>query len=119
MRKLPAVLGSVLACTLCFIGGDSRVVHGDAPTPVPERPPGDVDPFQAYAQGAGALSYDSMSTPQQDEVDTIQATTDFAPKADAIKTLDRATSETIARAKAEVSAGAVGLSGTEQDGVVP
>jgi hypothetical protein len=119
MRKSQAFLGTILACTLCFVGGDSRVVRGDAPTPSAAPPAGDLDPFEPYALGPGAIPYEAMSTRQQDEVDTIQANTDFGQKADGVASLTRATAETNARAKAEVSARTVGLESTEQDGVVP
>jgi hypothetical protein len=92
MRRLSKIVGGVLACTLCLFAGH-RIVRGDAALQPAERPPG--------------------------EVDLVQMTTDEAQSADSVAGFSRATSDTVERAKAEIAARSIGLSGTEQDGVVP
>lgn len=117
MRNVPSVLGKALALTLCLLGGDGRVVLGDTSTA--ERPPGEIDPFAPYPLGPDAISYEQMSPSQQDEVDAVQATTDAAQTADSVASFARATADTVGRAKAEIAARSVGLSGTEEDAVIP
>jgi hypothetical protein len=99
MRRLSKIVGGVLACTLCLFAGH-RIVRGDAALQPAERPPGEVDPFQPYALGPGAISYDTMSPSQQAEVDLVQMTTDEAQSADSVAGFSRATSDTVERAKA-------------------
>lgn len=88
--------------------------------PNPSTPAEDVhDPLTPYPLGPHPIEYDQLSTADKAGVDLIQETTETSQPASSYQAWAAATAYTGQQAEAEIAARGVGLTGTEQDGVVP
>lgn len=124
LGRARAVVGAMLACGAfgaAIIGrphsvsGQSADSSSGNSTPTD---PGYHDPSQPWELGPGAIPYDQLSPQDQAGVEQILQTEDQSQPASSYQVFAAAANTMAADAQAQIAARSVGLSGTDNEGVV-
>ena len=119
--------GIFTICAVALVVGQSGIVQGDptsATNPTTSEngavdPESLRDPNTAYPLGPGAIPYDQLTAADRASVDLIQETTETSQPDSSYQGWATVTTLVGEQAEAEIAARAIGLEGTEQDGVMP
>jgi len=100
-------------------GDTSSSTSTPTTTPTAVDPASAQDPNQPYPLGPGAIAYESLSAADKAAVDHVQENVDTSQPPSSYAAFATATAWTADRVQVEVAARQLGLTGTEQDGVIP
>lgn len=115
----------IAAAILVVLIFRSRDVEGDTPDasspqqPAPPPPGFEQDPTKQYELGPHAIRYEEQSPEEQANLDRMGEATSTAQGAGSHHAFARAADQAAERARAEIAAAQLGLTGTEDQGVVP
>ncbi len=120
--KLLSGLGLASAVTAVLIVASGEVA-GDTATPSSPASPApdliDQDPSTQYELGPGKILYEEQDAEEQANLDRMEEVTATGQGAASHEALARAAAQAFEQAQIEIATRQVGLTGTEDQGVVP
>lgn len=130
MRTRWKILGGAsvagIWATAIMLGHTGAAADNSSSSPEPStassnalEPESEHDPNTPYPLGPGAIPYESLGPAEKAAVDSVEETVETSQPPSSYEAFAAATAWTGERAQAEVAARGVGLTGTEQDGVLP